>query len=218
MLPDVWLAYAEAEKDCTKDLLITPYRDVPPGRIVKSIRDWIRLDDQAGEGAYDIAHNEAVVAVRLTFAQLIKVTLALSPWWRQNAVFGKRRLTPEALKKPSLVRSLVAALEDLSWRQVNNEQMLWPPSGRSRPKPLSPAAREFTSGVSMVHPGRGINRPWLESWNESRERRRAPEELPVHRLGLRRSGARVRRTSAAGSEREATDLSDEPEPARKPGD
>lgn len=146
VLPDVWLAYAEAERDCTKDLLITPYRDVPPGKIVKSIRDWIRLDDQGGEGAYDIAHNEAVVAVRLTFAQLIKVTLALSPWWRQNAVFGKRKLTPEALKKPSLVRSLVAALEDLSWRQVNNEQMLRPPPGRSRPKPLAPAAREFTSG------------------------------------------------------------------------
>jgi hypothetical protein len=146
VLPDVWLAYAEADKDCTKDLLITPYRDVPPERIVKSIRDWIRLDDQGGEGAYDIAHNEAVVAVRLTFAQLIKVTLALSPWWRQNAVFGKRKLTPEALKKPPLVRSLVAALEDLSWRQINNEQMLRPPPGRSRPKPLSPAAREFTSG------------------------------------------------------------------------
>ena len=147
VLPDVWLAYAEAAKEGdAKDLLITPYRDAPPGKIVKVIREGIHLGEQDEEHVYDIAHNEAVVAVRLAFAQLIKVTLALSPWWKQNALFGKRKLTPEAVKKPALVRSLVEALEDLSWRQLNIERMLQPPSGRSRPRSPSPAAHEFTSG------------------------------------------------------------------------
>jgi serine protease AprX len=147
VLPDVWLAYAEAAREAdAKDLLITPYRDAPPGQIVKAIREVIHRSPQYEESAHDIAHNEAVVAVRLAFAQLIKVTLVLSPWWKQHALLGKRRLTPDALRKPALTRALVRALEDLSWRQLTNERLLQPPPGRSRRGTSSSTTRDFTPG------------------------------------------------------------------------
>ena len=147
VLPDVWLAYAEAaKKGDAKDLLITPYRDVPPGKVVQAIRDVIQRGEQDEEHSFDIAHNEAVVAVRLAFAQLIEVTVVLSPWWKQHALLDKRRLTPDALKKPALARALVRALEDLSWRQLTSERMLQPPPGRTRSRSSSPATPEFTSG------------------------------------------------------------------------
>ena len=147
VLPDVWLAFAEAATEGdAKDLLITPYRDASPGTIVQAIREVLHRHDRDAEHAFDIAQNEAVVAVRLAFAQLIEVTLVLSPWWKDHALLEKRGLTPSELKMPTLARTLVRALEDLSWRQLTSERMLQPPPNRSRARTSSPATHVFTSG------------------------------------------------------------------------
>ena len=46
---------------------------------MRAIREGIHHDERDEEYGHDIAHNEAVVAVRLAFAQLIKVIPGAEP-------------------------------------------------------------------------------------------------------------------------------------------
>jgi serine protease AprX len=147
LLPDVWLAYGEqgSESEAT-DLLVTPYRDLHPGRLVRQILDEIAPLAGSGEGHYDIANNQAVVAVRLSFREVVDVALALSPWWKLEASSRGRPLAPAAVKKPAAARSLAREIDDLSWHQLTRQRLLQPPSSRGRPTRPLQATPRFTPG------------------------------------------------------------------------
>ena len=211
VLPDVWLAYAEAaEEDDVKDLLITPYRDAPPGKIVKAIRDRLRVG--AKDEEYDIAHNEAVVAVRLAFDHLIALVLVLSPWWKQHAWFGKIRLTPGALGKPAMKRALVRALEDLSWRQLTKERMLQPPPGRSPPKALPRTTQGFPPGFLWFIRVAGIIALALRA-KSSRESEERLKKFRAIAWDFDGQVTALPQAAAGGGEPGVAHFSGEPEPA-----
>jgi hypothetical protein len=147
LLPDVWLAYGERgnERDPT-DLLVTPYRDLHPGKLVQYILAELGPSEGRREGRHDIAHNQAVVAVRLSFHEAVAVALALSPWWKQEASPSGRPLAPAALENPAMRTALARELEDLSLRQLTSERLLQPPPGRIRSRRAPKATPRFTPG------------------------------------------------------------------------
>ncbi|WP_202921877.1 S8 family serine peptidase [Anatilimnocola aggregata] len=93
---DVWVAYAaladpqkskrESESDDERiDLLLYPHRDSSAAALAEEIRK--RLAQELIEGSpvpkYRLSLNDTHVAVRLSFAELIRVALPLTKWWQQ---------------------------------------------------------------------------------------------------------------------------------------
>ena len=114
VLPDVWMEYA-ANPDARVDLLLTPYQErssisLSPGTLARELS--VRLKDDvapkqpelSAENTHEIAINQTTVAVRLSFAEMVRVVLPLSSWWhsrfvslRSNQTVARKAMT--AIKK-----------------------------------------------------------------------------------------------------------------------
>lgn len=91
ILPDVWLQYAE-DPEKAVDLLITPYRNDSPAEVARVLRERIKAERKSAKwkkrhpeavGAC-VVHNQATVAARLYFDELIRVILPMSEWWHDT--------------------------------------------------------------------------------------------------------------------------------------
>lgn len=90
VLPDVWLAYAGAlDKDNilhsergALELLLTPYRDAPPG----VIRNWLleRLPKKSAR----VIYNQTTVMTDLHFEELVRAVLPMTGWWSRLGDIG----------------------------------------------------------------------------------------------------------------------------------
>jgi serine protease AprX len=96
VLPDVWLGYAK-DLNNQLDLLLTPFLGVTPGELSQNLQKRLSEERQTPrwrerhanvtgpEASPRIAYNQANVAVRLWFDELIRVVLPLSSWYRDLA-------------------------------------------------------------------------------------------------------------------------------------
>ncbi len=100
VLLDVYAKYGTAPKDTPVDILLTPDWSKQPGELAYRMQQSFGIvpDDQAAveaaaarglssrERQLRIAYNQSVVAIRLTFLELVQVVLPLSRWWNDDLV------------------------------------------------------------------------------------------------------------------------------------
>lgn len=80
VMPDVWLAYGAAPQQ-TVDLLLEPHERSDAAQLAKAIlADRQTPEHQSQMG---LAYHQSHVAVRLTFAQMLRGVLPLSEWWQR---------------------------------------------------------------------------------------------------------------------------------------
>ncbi len=79
VMPDVWLAYEEAP-DQPQDILLEPHERANTAQLARAILDDAQTPDDQAE--MELAYNQSHVAVRLTFAQMLRGVLPLSSWWQ----------------------------------------------------------------------------------------------------------------------------------------
>jgi serine protease AprX len=87
ILGDVWIAYAERPLD-PQDVLITPFKSVPAGRVANHIAGRMRtFGKRRGprEEPANIAYLQGVLAARLYFEELMRVVLPITNWWCERA-------------------------------------------------------------------------------------------------------------------------------------
>lgn len=90
VLPDVWLAYAGAlDKDNilhsdrgALELLLTPYRDAPPGVIRNEL--LARLPKKSAR----VIYNQTTVMTDLRFEELVRAVLPMTGWWSRLGEIG----------------------------------------------------------------------------------------------------------------------------------
>jgi hypothetical protein len=108
VLPDVWIQYGENPK-AQLDLLLTPYQggnsaDVSAGILSRELRLSLKREQKARPqggksrkgAAPEVAYNQATVAVRLWFEDLVRVVLPMSVWWNER-VFKKEATGKQAM-------------------------------------------------------------------------------------------------------------------------
>lgn len=84
LLGDVWLAYADAPARA-HDLLVTPHREVTAPKVAMTIKD--RLGDRrGGDGRAGIAFLQGIVAVRLSFSEVLRVLAPMTEWWSKRDI------------------------------------------------------------------------------------------------------------------------------------
>jgi serine protease AprX len=194
VLPDVWMAFF-ADPTGRIDLLLTPQRGTPTGMLAKVVRDGVRKERGEGERA-DVSYNQATVAVRLSFAELIRVVLPLTRWWQQH-VWSPKEVTIDALKDSKQRKALAEAIanpevkarelgvhSDLLWllrvvgaiaRRAAVKGLVYPASQKEWLKLVDGVAR-VVGDIEKTPPSRDV-----AIWNVTRNRR---AELTVHRSSL----------------------------------
>jgi serine protease AprX len=91
ILGDVWIAFGR-EPGKRHDLLITPVRTQPAGRVAAAIYSGLertgsmpasarKLDDLP-----DVASLQGIVAARLSFRELLRVVVPMTQWWKDRWV------------------------------------------------------------------------------------------------------------------------------------
>ncbi len=133
MLPDVWIRYGmlhfdpDGERRRSRDetdavdLLLTPHRNSSVADLSRAVWTRLRADrppdnwkDWHGryKRAFEIAHNQATVAVRLYLDELVRAILPLGRWWSEvvhvEAGPEKADLVAELIREPSLLAACLA--------------------------------------------------------------------------------------------------------------
>jgi serine protease AprX len=97
ILGDVWVAFGR-EPRRRHDLLITPVRTQPAGRVAAAIYSGlvrigsVPADDdpsnvgQATEDMPDVASLQGIVAARLRFCELLRIVVPMTQWWKDRWV------------------------------------------------------------------------------------------------------------------------------------
>ena len=81
IMPDVWLQYGR-EPGAAIDLLLEPHAESTTAELAQAV---LEADHSANDPApLQLAYNGSHVAVRLTFAELLRSVLPLSEWWQQH--------------------------------------------------------------------------------------------------------------------------------------
>ena len=80
VMPDVWMAYGDADRDERLDLLLEPHREAGAGRAGARARSSSPIT--AARPVMQLAYNQSHVAAALTFEELVRGVLPMSRWWR----------------------------------------------------------------------------------------------------------------------------------------
>jgi serine protease AprX len=85
ILGDVWIAFAE-NPGKSQDLLITPYKVTPAGKVARIIAERRRKfgRPRTSEDRPSIAYLQGIVAARLYFDELMKVVIPLTNWFHEK--------------------------------------------------------------------------------------------------------------------------------------
>ena len=106
VLPDVWLEYAKStderrdpyalenpkEPFAAVRVLLTPFREIPPGEVAKDLRERLQIERRSkewmafGHSAKTtprICYNQTTVVATLYFEDLIRAVLPMTDWWKR---------------------------------------------------------------------------------------------------------------------------------------
>src|SRR5690349_19816483 len=87
ILGDVWAEFA-ARPAAAIDLLISPYKTQAAGPVAKMLADRLAVlgvPHPHGQEAH-VAYLQGIVAARLFFAELLRVLVPMTGWWRERNV------------------------------------------------------------------------------------------------------------------------------------
>jgi serine protease AprX len=88
ILGDVWAEFA-GNPSAAVDLLISPNRTEPAGPVATTLARRLRAMDMAahppGQEAH-VAYLQSIIAARLFFAELLRVVVPMTVWWRDRKV------------------------------------------------------------------------------------------------------------------------------------
>ncbi|MGQ0714557.1 MAG: S8 family peptidase [Gemmatimonadaceae bacterium] len=133
VLPDVWiefgLQYTDPDRgpDEPRDLLLTPHRGYTPAELGMALRLRLNAERKTipwkqrhpnGSVAADIAYNQAAVAARLHFDELVRVVLPMSKWWHDHVRYEPAADLPRAFTRPEVQRELATSIEAAQKGQV----------------------------------------------------------------------------------------------------
>lgn len=171
IMPDVWIRYG-VDGPGPQDLLLVAHRDSSGPALARALDARFAADDSTGAGAAarmaaQIAALQATVAARLTFRDLVRLALPLSPWWHRylmHAAEPSASLVDQP--KRARLRAAIAA-----WLRVDERRG----TGAShRPRIHGDLAWlvRVVGGLAMLHravPGgaRRATRAQLEAWAAS---------------------------------------------------
>ena len=84
VMPEVWLAFGE-DPEQPLDLLLTPHQHSNAARLMAALAECLRRDASEGDEpeGRDLALNEGYVVARLSFDELVRCAVPLSPWWQE---------------------------------------------------------------------------------------------------------------------------------------
>jgi serine protease AprX len=120
VLGDVWIEYAMKPTQAI-DLLITPDRQAPAGRIASSITRRVaalkltRADGQESQ----VAYLQGLVAARLFFSELLRIVVPMTNWWNEPKI--KAGLKEHSEDAELLENKLQAVI---NWTRAKTEDQL----------------------------------------------------------------------------------------------
>ena len=171
VLGDVWLAYA-ADPGGRADLLITPHREVTPGKVAARItRGKQAMDKRLKKKkrpvppGLKIAFLQGIVAAELTFEEMLVILVPLTYWWGAREEKEKNTLASD----PGFWRKVHKLLEPASfWRaqrrlqgvQESGDEMSFSSLERyvALAGPDSVGGRSAASGRARARPETGARR------------------------------------------------------------
>jgi hypothetical protein len=108
ILGDVWAAFA-ARPAAAIDLLISPHRKYPAGPVAKKLADRLaKLGmPHTPDNEAHVAYLQGIVAARLFFAELVRVVVPMTGWWKEKRIVDQL----ESYSKDSLVTVINELLE-----------------------------------------------------------------------------------------------------------
>ena len=81
VMPDVWMAYGDADREARIDLLLEPHREAGAAALALALQ-LNKLT--AARPDMQLAYNQSHVAAELTFEELVRGALPMSRWWREE--------------------------------------------------------------------------------------------------------------------------------------
>jgi hypothetical protein len=186
VLPDVWIEYAleytqPDGKTKPLDLLLTPHRGTSPAELAMKLRELLRAERKSevwnqrhpnGADPAEISYNQAAVAARLYFDELVRVVLPISKWWKDHVSYesGKEVLT--RLREPAVQRHVARSMDAVEKGQTQPAQ----------PPQASPDLLWMMRLVGAVLLAREMSEP-----NEAAEATKAFDALKNDQSALARS-------------------------------
>jgi serine protease AprX len=116
ILPDVWMAYgapegAEIERDDGRvDLLFTPHVDSTAARVAAKLTQALERADSS-LGKTRLGYSESYVVADLTFEELIRCALPLTPWWRTSVLASLRGAPTHGEAGDEMPRELASLID-----------------------------------------------------------------------------------------------------------
>jgi serine protease AprX len=121
VLPDVWLAFAEAPND-RQELLLTPHADSTAAALAAALAE--PLSEQLS--AVGLAYSESYVVASLTFDELIRDVLPLSEWWSERLwPKGARNLGSWVRRNRASIADKLAPEDETKRRAGFHDQLAW---------------------------------------------------------------------------------------------
>jgi serine protease AprX len=163
VLPDVWIEYGlqytdRARDQGPRDLLLTPHRANTPAELGVALRTrlnaeratpaWANRHPDGSEPA-DISYNQAAVAARLHFDELVRVVLPMSKWWHEHVRYEQSADLPKDFARADVQRELARSMQAAQKGQTM----------RGERPPMSPDLLWMIHLVGTVHLARDIPEP-----------------------------------------------------------
>ena len=122
--PDVWLEFFRKlnQLDTARvDLILTPHKQSSASYLLKELLN--KLQEITPVNRLEIASNGDTVAVKLTFAELIRFVLPMTNWWK-NYLLPENKSTDDFVWLKRLVGAFVLARKENTINSANLDEYL----------------------------------------------------------------------------------------------
>jgi serine protease AprX len=146
ILGDVWIAFAERPAE-SLDLLITPHKTQPAGRVAAKIAGRIEREDS------DVAYLQAVVAARLRFNEVLRVVVPMTEWWhekRNQKMLESYARDPQEAAEGSLTGTLSIKRIEAAISRVLAAAKDWHAGGISRAAPYAGPLDRYATLAGLI--------------------------------------------------------------------
>lgn len=106
ILGDVWIAFAVKPAE-PLDLLITPHKDQPAGSLAVAISKRIKNLSITNSDAH-VAYLQGLVAAKLSFEEMLRVIVPMTPWWREQKPAQSLKAYTEGTRLTDNLKTVIA--------------------------------------------------------------------------------------------------------------
>ncbi len=164
VFPEVWAQYFLAKKNDRVDLILTPHRKYSSATLLVSIRQALKDFNPTANFVtappfWHLATSGEMLAVKLTFEELVHVALPMTSWW-QNYLWDKSN--KKASDQHGWFSDLVKAISWFQLQQGPDFDLIQTQQGllseEYKNQPITPALQE-------IKPQEAPTPLWAVSWN-----------------------------------------------------